>query len=195
MGSIPTGDDFWWFFFCSSLCKDLSDNLTETSVVKNSNITLHSVSCPWELTFPSCATGINMILHTVFGMFVDFLIYLGEYIEWQCVSEDKIWGSKLISSPSVDLSHITARMKGKHRCLLRFTVVVSSARIPLGTCTQGKIFVLTYDANLISLIDNGKGKLRLTKRRDWIHKAMFIHVLFFCYHTITEKIDDWKKQG
>ena len=31
--SIPTGGNFWRFFF-SSLCKDLSDNLTETPIVK-----------------------------------------------------------------------------------------------------------------------------------------------------------------
>ena len=35
--SIPTGGNFWRIFFCSSLCKDLSDNLTETPIVKNSN--------------------------------------------------------------------------------------------------------------------------------------------------------------
>ena len=38
VGSIPTGDNFWWIFFCSSLCKDLSDNLTETRIVKNSSV-------------------------------------------------------------------------------------------------------------------------------------------------------------
>ena len=37
--SIPTGGNFWQFFFCSSLCKDLSDNLTETPIVK------HSIEC------------------------------------------------------------------------------------------------------------------------------------------------------
>ena len=36
--SIPTGGNFWRIFFCSSLCKDLSDNLTETPIVKNSNV-------------------------------------------------------------------------------------------------------------------------------------------------------------
>ena len=34
--SIPTGGNFWRIFFCSSLCKDLLDNLTETPIVKNS---------------------------------------------------------------------------------------------------------------------------------------------------------------
>ena len=34
--SNPTGSNFWKIVFCSSLCKDLSDNLTETSIVKNS---------------------------------------------------------------------------------------------------------------------------------------------------------------
>ena len=34
--SNPTGGNFWRFFFCSSLCEDLSDNLTATSIVKNS---------------------------------------------------------------------------------------------------------------------------------------------------------------
>ena len=32
--SNPTGGNFRQFFFCSSLCKDLSDNLTETPIVK-----------------------------------------------------------------------------------------------------------------------------------------------------------------
>ena len=36
--SIPTEGNFWRIFFCSSLWKDLSDNLTETPIVKNSNI-------------------------------------------------------------------------------------------------------------------------------------------------------------
>ena len=31
-----SGGNFWRIFFCSSLCKDLSDNLTETPIVKNS---------------------------------------------------------------------------------------------------------------------------------------------------------------
>ena len=35
VGSIPTRGYFWWNLFCSSLCKDLSDNLTETCIVKN----------------------------------------------------------------------------------------------------------------------------------------------------------------
>ena len=35
--SKPTGGNFWRIFFCSSLCKDLSDCLTETHIVKNSN--------------------------------------------------------------------------------------------------------------------------------------------------------------
>ena len=35
LGSIPTGGDFWRIIFDSSLCKDLSDNLTETHIVKN----------------------------------------------------------------------------------------------------------------------------------------------------------------
>ena len=35
--SNPTGGNFWWIFFWSSLYKDLSDNLTETPIVKNSN--------------------------------------------------------------------------------------------------------------------------------------------------------------
>ena len=34
--SIPTWGQFLTKFFCSSLCKDLSDNLTETPIVKNS---------------------------------------------------------------------------------------------------------------------------------------------------------------
>ena len=34
--SNPTGGNFWRIFFYSSLCKDLSDNLTETPIVKNS---------------------------------------------------------------------------------------------------------------------------------------------------------------
>ena len=33
----PVGAIFDDFFFCSSLCKDLSDNLTETRIMKNSN--------------------------------------------------------------------------------------------------------------------------------------------------------------
>ena len=37
--SIPTGGNFWRIFFCSSLYKDLSDNLTETPIVKNSTDT------------------------------------------------------------------------------------------------------------------------------------------------------------
>ena len=35
--SNPTGGNFWRIFFCFSLCKDLSDNLTEMPIVKNSN--------------------------------------------------------------------------------------------------------------------------------------------------------------
>ena len=35
--SIPTGGNFWQKYFFSSLCKDLSDNLTEMRIVKNSN--------------------------------------------------------------------------------------------------------------------------------------------------------------
>ena len=34
--SIPTGGNIWRIFFCSSLCKDLSHNLTEMPIVKNS---------------------------------------------------------------------------------------------------------------------------------------------------------------
>ena len=34
--SNPTGGNFWWMFFCFSLCKNLSGNLTETPIVKNS---------------------------------------------------------------------------------------------------------------------------------------------------------------
>ena len=33
--SNPTGGNFLTIFFCSSLCKDPSDNLTETPIVKN----------------------------------------------------------------------------------------------------------------------------------------------------------------
>ena len=40
---IPTGGNFWWIFFCPSLCKDLLDNLTGMSIVKNSN-KLHTIS-------------------------------------------------------------------------------------------------------------------------------------------------------
>ena len=35
--SNPSWGQFWRIFFCSSVCKDLSDNLTETPIVKNSN--------------------------------------------------------------------------------------------------------------------------------------------------------------
>ena len=35
--SIQTGGNFWQNLFCSSLYKDLSDNLTEMPIVKNSN--------------------------------------------------------------------------------------------------------------------------------------------------------------
>ena len=35
MDSKPTGGNFWRIFFSSSLCKYLSDNLTETSIMKN----------------------------------------------------------------------------------------------------------------------------------------------------------------
>ena len=36
--SNPTGGNFWRNVFCSSVYKDLSDNLTETPIVKNSII-------------------------------------------------------------------------------------------------------------------------------------------------------------
>ena len=36
VGSNPAGENFLTILFCSSLCKDLSDNLTETPIVKNS---------------------------------------------------------------------------------------------------------------------------------------------------------------
>ena len=48
-------------------------------------------------------------------------------------------------------------MKGTRSRLLRFTVAVSSARILLGTCTQGEIFQ-PHDAKLISLIDDDKDR-------------------------------------
>ena len=38
--SIPTGGNFGQIYFCSSLRKDLSDNLTETPILKNS-IVMH----------------------------------------------------------------------------------------------------------------------------------------------------------
>ena len=38
VGSIPTGCYFWWNLFGSSLYGDLSDNLTETHIMKNWNI-------------------------------------------------------------------------------------------------------------------------------------------------------------
>ena len=38
--SNPIGGIFWRIFFCSSLCNDLSDNLTETPIVKNSNVAI-----------------------------------------------------------------------------------------------------------------------------------------------------------
>ena len=36
--SIPNEGNFWLIFFGFSLCKDLSDNLTETPIVKYSNL-------------------------------------------------------------------------------------------------------------------------------------------------------------
>ena len=41
--SSPTGGNFWQIFFCSSFCKDLSDNLTETPIVKNSSALVQTV--------------------------------------------------------------------------------------------------------------------------------------------------------
>ena len=38
MDSILTGGYFWRNLFCSSMCKDLSDNLTEMHIMKNQNM-------------------------------------------------------------------------------------------------------------------------------------------------------------
>ena len=58
--SIPTGGNFWRNFFCSSLCKNLSDNLTETPIVKNSTVKylFYRINCVY-LQFQTFLTIIN----------------------------------------------------------------------------------------------------------------------------------------
>ena len=51
--SNPTWHNFWWIFFCSSVCKDLSDNLTETPIVKNSIIPYNLLHCQKLVTHKS----------------------------------------------------------------------------------------------------------------------------------------------
>ena len=62
--SNPTGGNFWPILFCFPLPKDLSDNLTETPIVKNS-------SNHFYLLFFQILT-FYIIIHIIFSFFETF---------------------------------------------------------------------------------------------------------------------------
>ena len=49
--------------FCSSLCKDLSDNLTETPILKNSSVTVNQMNLTVSMTLT------NKYTHSTFSSF------------------------------------------------------------------------------------------------------------------------------
>ena len=59
LDSIPTRCNFDKFVFCSSLCTDLSDNLTEKRIVKNANVS-------WKR---------DTVLYVTLSVFLFFIYY------------------------------------------------------------------------------------------------------------------------
>ena len=65
--SNPTGGNFWRNFFCSPLYEHLSDNLTETAIVKNSIVPIWTV----------INTMVNRIIEMLsYNLMIDFKICL-----------------------------------------------------------------------------------------------------------------------
>ena len=75
--SNHTGGNFWRNFFCSSLSTDLSDNLTETPIVKNSKCNVYIKQCSGQ----PCITIMIDWLHQ---MNLNIMII---YISWIHINE------------------------------------------------------------------------------------------------------------